>query len=65
MLAPLVSGAMNDKTARANKASLTPSPAAMYSASEVDSETTRCVLLVWLTTVFYNDSIDLHRNTYA
>ena len=51
MLAPLVSGAINDKTARTNKASLTPSPAAMYSASEVDSETTRCVLLVRLTTV--------------
>ena len=51
MLAPLVSGAMNDKTARTNKASLTSYPAAMYSASEVDSETTRCVLLVWLTTV--------------
>ena len=45
MLAPLVSGAINDKTARTNKASLTPSPAAMYSASEVDSETTRCVFV--------------------
>ena len=40
MLALIVSGAVNDKTARTNKASLIPSPA-MYSASEVGSETTR------------------------
>ena len=46
MLAPLVSGAMNDKTARTNKAPLTPSPAAMYSTSEVDSETKRSVSII-------------------
>ena len=38
MVAPLVSGAMKDRTARTNRASLNPSPAAMYSTSEVDND---------------------------
>ena len=50
MLVPLVSGAMKDRTARTNRASLTPSPA-VYSASEIDNDTARYVLLVWLTPV--------------
>ena len=44
-------GHMKDRTARTNRASLTPSPVAMYSASEVDNDTTFFVLLAWLTTV--------------
>ncbi|CAB1114332.1 unnamed protein product [Ectocarpus sp. CCAP 1310/34] len=36
IFAPLVSGAMNDRTPRTNNASFTLSPAAIYSASEVD-----------------------------
>ena len=51
ILAPHVSGAMKDKTASTNKASLTSSPAAMYSSFQVDNETTRYVLLAWLTAV--------------
>ena len=44
-------GHMKDRTARTNRASFAPSPAAMYSASEVDNDTTCCVLLAWLTKV--------------
>lgn len=51
ILAPRVSDAMEDNIAFAKKAFLTPSPAAIYSASDVDSDTTCCVLLAWLTTV--------------
>ena len=50
ILAPHVSGAMKDKTARTNKAYLALSPADRYSASEVDNETARCFLLAWFTT---------------
>ena len=50
MLAPLVSGAANDSTARTTCVTLTPSPAAIYFASSADRATTRCVLPTWLTT---------------
>ncbi|CAB1108432.1 unnamed protein product [Ectocarpus sp. CCAP 1310/34] len=50
ILLPLASGAANESTARTNNASLTFSPAAMYSASVEDKDTIRCVLLPWLTT---------------
>ena len=44
-------GRNETKNGTNKQASLTPSPAVMYSASEVDSDTTCCVLLAWLTSV--------------